>query len=85
MSSRLNFLPMPAPDSVLEGCSLVVGKEVADILIVFELRFDFLGMFNGMIGFHGLPICLSCVIMQPVLEFCLEMKALPEMRHEECA
>ena len=49
MSSRLNLLPVPAADGILEGCSLVVGKEVPDVLIIFELRFYLLWVLNGMI------------------------------------
>ena len=33
MASWLHFLPVPAPDGIVQRGALVVGKEVADILV----------------------------------------------------
>ena len=77
MRPRLNLLPVPAADGILEGRSLVVGKEVPDILIVFELWLDFLWMLDGVICLYRFPEGLTGIVVQPVLEFCLEMEALP--------
>ena len=68
---------MPAPDGILESRTLVVGKEVPDVLIVFELRLDFLWVLDGMICRNRFLVCLTRIVMETVLKVSLEMEALP--------
>ena len=68
---------MPASDGILESCTFVVGKEIPDILIVFELRLDFLRVLDGVICRNRFLLCLSRIVMEPVLKLSLEMEALP--------
>ena len=83
MVSRLHFLPFPAPDGIVQRCALVVCKEVPDILVVFKLRPNFRRMLQRIVGFHGIPVGLSRIFMQPLLKLHLEVEALANMPLKE--
>ena len=74
---------MPASDGILESRTFVVGKEVPDVLIVFELRLDFLWGLDGVICRNRFLVCLTRIVMEPVLKLSLKMEALPYMLHKE--
>lgn len=51
MASRLLLLPVPAPDGIVQRGTLVVGKEVANILVVLEFYLEVETFFLSNIGF----------------------------------
>lgn len=83
MASRLLFLPLPALDGIVQRCALVVGKEVPDILVILKLGPDFRRRLQSLIGFHGIPVGLSRILMQPPLELHLEVETFTQMLLEE--
>lgn len=52
MASRLLLLPVPAPDGIVQRGALVVGKEVADILVVLELYLEVEALANMLLKKH---------------------------------
>lgn len=83
MASRLHFLPLPAPNGIVQRCALVVCKEVPDILVVFKLRPDFHRMLKRLVGYHGISVGLSRIFMQPLLKLHLEVEAIANMLLKE--